>query len=78
MATQVTIAGASGSLDVEVQDGFTVKDVLVEAAAKLGLENPVATVEHLAPVVDSKPAKLNDAIEPTARRLSAAPAVTNG
>ncbi len=75
---KVTIAGNAGSLDVTIQDGYTVKDVLVEAAKHLGLENPVATVEYLAPVVDSQPAKLSDPVTPDTRRVTAGPAVRNG
>ena len=75
---QVKIAGTTGTLEVEVQDGFTVKDVLVEAATRLGLENPVETVERLAPIVDSQPAQLADPVAPEARRVAAAPQVVNG
>lgn len=75
---KVKIAGTTGTLDVEVQDGFTVKDVLVEAANRLGLENPVETVERLTPIVDSKPAQLSDPVAPAARRVAASPNAVNG
>jgi hypothetical protein len=75
---QVKIAGTTGTLDVEVQDGFTVKDVLIEAAERLGLTNPVETVERLTPIVGSKPAQLSDPVAPEARRVAAAPNGVNG
>lgn len=75
---QVTIAGTSGSLDVDVREGYTVKDVLIEAAKRLGLENPVGAVEHLSPVVDSQRAKLDDPVAPDAQRVTGAPAARNG
>jgi hypothetical protein len=75
---QVTIAGTSGSIAVDVADGSTVREVLLEAAATLGLELGNGGVERLSPVVDSKPARLDDVVAPEAMRVTAAPAVRNG
>jgi hypothetical protein len=77
MSTKVSLAG-TGSVDIEVEDGKSVKDVLEAVAAHLGLENPVQVVKQLAPIVDGKSAQLNDELPTTAGRVSAAPVQTLG
>jgi hypothetical protein len=78
MAAQVKIAGNKGTVNVEVADGATVREVLIEAAQTLGLSNPTETVDRLAPVVDSAPSELDAPLPSTAQRVTAAPAVRNG
>jgi hypothetical protein len=73
---QVKIAGVTGVVDMEIEDGHTVVDVLVAAAKQLGVEESV--VKHLSPVVDGAEVSMTDAVPAGAKQLTAAPGVSNG
>lgn len=75
-ALKVSIAGTSGSVEVNTKPGATALDVLVEAALGLGLD--AALVERLSAVVDSKPIALDDVVPADARELTAATRNNNG
>lgn len=74
MAT-VTIAGATGTAQIEVAEGATVVDVLLEAADVLGLTSLV--IEVLAPIVNGEDAELDTPVAAD-DTVSAAPQVANG
>lgn len=73
-----TIAGAAGSVRIDVAEGYTLRDVLIQAAQKIGLDNPVEAAGRLSPVLDSQPAELDDVVPAGAQRVTGAPAVANG
>jgi hypothetical protein len=80
---KVTFAGTSGSVEVEVTDGSTVREVLLDALQELAREagnfDPSSiNIDRLAPVVDGASAQLDDVVVPAAQRVSAAPRVNNG
>jgi len=77
MSVKVNIAGHKGTVDVAVNPGSTVLDVLLEAAGHLG-HTDASIVERLSPVVDGEPAELGDVLPEDARVVTAAPAANNG
>ena len=75
MAATVKIAGAAGTVKINVDSLSTVGDVLVEAAQTLGIDKEVA--ERLSPVVNGESAALDDHV-PDDAVVTAAPQVANG
>ena len=78
MALTVNFAGTSGSAEVEVKDGYTFRDVLLEAAKAVSLPNAEEVVETLAPVADTHDVKLGDEVPAGTENVTAAPNASLG
>lgn len=71
----VKIAGTSGIVKIQLVPGFTVADVLAEAAKELKMSADV--VSRLSPIVNGDSADLDDEV-PDGAEVAAAPQVANG
>lgn len=78
MTTKVKIVGVAGTATIEVADGHTARQLLIEAAKQFDLPTPEDTVKKLSAVADGQTVGLDEPLPAETSEVAGAPQVRLG